>query len=404
MSEYVTRAELEERFGAIGKATTRLGEIADEMERSKRTPSKAHLIGAGSPAWSGAFGSDAYRPGEFIAAVLDMAGNDPDAYREAKAALEDMSGRRQDVPVWSKATLGLTDATGGWIIPNAAVDEIVKPAMAKNIYRGLCTVRPGVTTSTVDIPFRSAAPARAQVVAWGTTKENVNLAYNGYSATLYTLARIHDMSSGFVRHSAGAAEQDAISELAHAFALGEAYYIREGTGSSEPYGIVPALTNGPATFRTTHTAAAATVAGSVAAAIAKAGAALLGRGRIPEAAVMSASGMAEMLTNGADTAGFFLSGISGPQSVPGLKPGTLVSPWGIPVLVDPDLASDDLIVAEWSAFRIYLGENYRVDVSSVAGSRWDDNLTGYRGEEEFGFDARPAAYAGAAQYVTDILA
>jgi hypothetical protein len=32
---------------------------------------------------------------------------------------------------------------------------------------------------------------------------------------------------------------------------------------------------------------------------AKAGAALLGRGRRPEAAVMSASGFAEMLTNGA---------------------------------------------------------------------------------------------------------
>ena len=145
------------------------------------------------------------------------------------------------------------------------------------------------------------------------------------------------------------------------------------------------------------------LAGSAVAAIAKASGALLGRSRFPTAAVMSASGFTEMINNGADTAGFFLSGISGPLSLPGFRPGTLVSPWGVPVVVDPDLATDDLIVADWKAFKGYFGEGYRIDSSSQAGTRWDTTLTGFRGEEEMGFDARPAGYAGAARYVTDIL-
>jgi HK97 family phage major capsid protein len=382
--------------------------VNQTLDKLQRTQSKAHLIGSpggNSVRPDGTFvGGPTAESGAFLTAILDMAGNDPDAWRSAKATLEEISGARQEVPSYSKATLGTTDALGGWIVPNAQVDDIIKPsAERKNPYRNLMTWRSGIRGAAVDAPFRSATVSRAVIAAAGATKENRDLAYHGYAVTMYTLAAIYDLGNQFIRQSQGAAEQDVLSELAHAFALGEAHYIREGTGSSEPMGVIPALTNGPSEFRTTHTAAAATVAGAVASAIAKAGAALLGRGRTPEAAVMSASGFAEMLTNGADTAGFFLSGIAGPQSVPGLRPGTLVSPWGVPVFVDPNFASDDLVVAEWSAFKVYTGQSYRVDTSSEAGERFDKNLTGFRGEEELGFDARPAVYAGAAQLVTDIL-
>ena len=66
-------------------------------------------------------------------------------------------------------------------------------------------------------------------------------------------------------------------------------------------------------------------------------------------------------------------------------------------------ASDDLIVGEWSALAMYLGQERRIDSSDQAGTRGDYNLTGFRGEEEMGLDARPAAYAGAFQYVADVL-
>jgi hypothetical protein len=50
---------------------------------------------------------------------------------------------------------------------------------------------------------------------------------------------------------------------------------------------------------------------------------------------------------------------------------------------------DNLVVADWKKFKLYFGESYRVDSSDTAGTRWDTNLTGFRGEEEMGFDARP---------------
>jgi hypothetical protein len=38
---------------------------------------------------------------------------------------------------------------------------------------------------------------------------------------------------------------------------------------------------------------------------------------------------------------------------------------------------------------IVIGQEYRVDVSSEEGTRVDQNITGFRAEEEFGFNAEP---------------
>lgn len=370
---------------------------------ASRSHSKAGLIGAGH----GAYADPTYQAGAFLGAMLEMRSGDPEAFVSAKATLTEIS--RYEA-AWGKATLGTSDATGGWIIPNAIVDDLIKPASAANIYRAICTTVPGVTAAAVDIPLRLAAPARAVVAAFGATKENVDLVYNGYTATMYTLARIHDIGNQFLRQSQGAAETDVMQELASAFALGESYYVREGSGSSEPFGYTSALTNGPATFRTTFTPSSTTLAGSIARAIADAGGALAGRSVRPDGAVLSAVQYWLMLSQGTDNAGFFFNPAGGPTAINGVGAGVLISPFGIPVY--PDAAADqqgtaavtdNLIVGAWKKFKIYFGQSYRVDSSSVAGTRWDANVTGFRGEEEMGFDARPAVYAGHFQLITDVV-
>ena len=225
---------------------------------------------------------------------------------------------------------------------------------------------PGVTAFAVDIPFRSAVRARAAIAAFGATKDNLDLAYNGYTATMYTLARIYDIGNQFLRQSRGAAEQDVMSELAAAFAQGESYYIREGTGSSQPFGYTSALTNGPAAFRTTFTPSATTLAGSIATSIATAAGALAGRGvgaRGGQAlsAVLSASSYWTMLAQGTDSAGFFFNPAQGPTAI-NAPAGVLVSPFGIPVYPDADAdlegtaaVIDNLVVAEWKRFKVYYG-------------------------------------------------
>ena len=424
--EQVAQAEILSGLQATAQNAQRDADLQAAIDMAKeakayagdfRNPSKAHLIAGGGPVQV-----PGYQKGEFLYAVHEARGRDADRQAEGKSILTSLQAKGKTTTdrkafgyeeAWGKSTLGATDATGGWIIPNAIVDEFIKPATVDNIYRTICTTVSGVTAFAVDIPFRSAARTRAAIAAFGATKENLDLAYNGYTATMYTLARIYDIGNQFLRQSRGAAEQDVLQELAAAFAQGEAFYIREGTGSSQPFGYTSALTNGPAAFRTTFSPVGTTLAGSISAGLATAAGAVNARG-VPAqnlSAVLSASAYWTMLSQGTDTAGFwFASTRTGTGSPEGIRPGTLISPFGIPVYPDADAdvegtaaVIDNLVVGDWKKFKVYFGESYRVDSSDQAGTRWDTNLTGFRGEEEMGFDARPAVYAGYFQMITDII-
>ena len=67
------------------------------------------------------------------------------------------------------------------------------------------------------------------------------------------------------------------------------------------------------------------------------------------------------------------------------------------------MPTDNLVVGEYSAAMFFRGQGYRVDVSDQAGDRWDKNLTGFRGEEEIAFDARPAVYTGHFQRIVNVM-
>jgi HK97 family phage major capsid protein len=300
-----------------------------------------------------------------------------------------------------KATLGLTGPTGGFILVPSVVDQIEKPRAKANFLRGLVTVR-NVPSAAVDIPYRVGLPAAAPIAVPGELKDNVNLTYTSYTASLYTIARIYDLSTRFVRTSAGAAQADALSELATAIGLGEKALMLSGSGTAEPYGLLTALTASGA-FTSTFTAAA-TVAGSVVAAIGTCLGALAGRSVTTGlSAIMSTTSWAKMLVQGTDAAGFFLSGISGAQSLPGVALGQLVSPFGIPVYADPTISEDRVIVGDFSSLKLYIGSDFRVETSDSAGERWDRNLLGVRGEEDFAFDARAAVAVGNFQQVVDLV-
>lgn len=394
----------------LEQTTSRLTELEAQFS-GLRSASKAKLLG------SPTFGNREYQAGAFISAIHAMdptaKGWSPDRHSQAKASLEALSRFEEPGMVWGasyggskevlgqtngKATLGTSDATGGWVVPNALVDEIVKPAVQSDPYRNLCTIREGVTAFQIDLPWRGAAPARMVVAARGATKENVDLAYNGYTVTMYTLARIHDIANQFLKTSAGAAERDVLEELASAATQGERYYIMEGSGSSEPYGIATALTNSAYTDEITHTPAA-TLAGSIAAAI-NIGAENLGtRSRVPNAAVMHPSVYWLALRQGDNAAGFYF-----PQAFDGSDPfSNPVRVWGIPLIYDANLAgTDDLIVGDFKSVKVFFGDSFRIDSSSVAGTRWDENETGFRGEFEMGLDARPAVYSGNFTRSTDV--
>jgi len=364
------------------------------LKASTRAPSKASLVGPGNAPLDG------YVPGSFISAVVGTHSRDPQEYSAAKATLEKLGSWYMEKPAESKATLGLTDSTGGFIIPNNLVAALEKPKVQRNLARELVTVVNGLTGTGVDMPYRGTAPARATVIAPGSTKENLDLTYANYTATLYTIARIYDLSTRFVRTSAGAAEADVLSELERAFALGEAYYIYSGAGTTEPTGILTALAAAAPTFDATFTGAT-TLVGSVVAGVAAAASKLATVNQEPTAAVMNAADYWTMFTQGDNAAGFYAGGAY--RGGLDITPDGQARIWGVPVYPDNNITSDTLLMGNFKAAKLFVGLGYRVDTSTEAGTRWDLNLIGFRAEEDIAFDARTAVATGAFVRVTNLV-
>ena len=319
----------------------------------------------------------------------------------------------------AKATLGATAATGGYVLPNNLVDSVIKPNVQEAFYSKLCTLRSGVAVRGVDQPYRSDTTTRAQMQNWGATKENRNEAYGAYTATLGTMALIYDVGKQYLRFSAGSAEEDVMNELARAHGLGENYEViaGPGTGSSTPgvndpcYGVYPALVAGIATFQTTgFTAANGTILGSAGKGFSLMLKALAKRARRATAIVIDAGPYWDLLGQGTDTAGFFVPAVESATTISGFQrtpDGTLM--WhGVPIFSDANLdantgVSGTAIAGQWDMLKLYRGVEFRIDTSDQSGTRWDQNLVGYRGEQEFGINAGSAVAVGAFQYLTGLV-
>ena len=348
-----------------------------------RTASKAHLIGTG-------FDPQAYNSthGEWITAIVNASSRDAELQAQGKAVLAELGSDYRDAS--GKATLGTTDAGGGYVVPNNQVAQLVEVATAANPLRRILNTVSGVTGDATDIPF-VGAPERAVVVARGETKPNYNAVLGNYTATLYTLARIYDVANQLLRHSAGAAEQMVRSQGGRSIGLGEMYYILNGSGTNEPKGLLTSIAAGPAGFTSAHTASDSTVAGSVRAAISKMVQALALRNYEATAVLINSGDAAHAFVQGADTAGFWVDENGGNRIL------------GLPIVTTTAIPSKTAIVGDFKAATLFVGDQFRVDVSTEAGDRWDKNLTGFRFEEEIGFNADPPVLAGAFQAVTTLI-
>ena len=429
-----------DRDAAARKAE--IQEAVREAMHSSRTPSIAASLAAGAasaqPGGSrfiqpgGGFAGKAspmlaatfrdYQPGEVLHAIMGFKGQlsdggiDIEQLNASKAALQELGMIFMGVPEASKATLGTTGATGGYVLPNNLVDTVVKPATQRAVLQNLVTVINGVSVRGVDQPYRLGAPTRMTFQDWGATKENVNETYGSYSANLGTIARVMDIAKQYARFSAGAAEADVMDELTKAAILAENYYMvagagTGGTGTGDPtVGVYTSLNATPAFlgYKGAKTGAASnsTVAGSAASAFAELFGILAGRNREATAVLVDSTTYWTMIAQGSDAAGFWVSPTGGPTGFTRTESGGLAF-WGVPIFYDTNLGTNATtkiaIAAEWNAFKLYRGMEFRIDSSDVAGDRWDKNLIGFRGEEEIGFNAETPVHVGAAQLMTAVI-
>lgn len=369
-----------------------------------RTASKAALQGGGRSVEGG------YEPGSYLTAIFQSRCQDYSEQQAGKAALAAM-GARQYQPLSNgvlevgddgsgKATVGTSGATGLYIAPNAMVARLVTIATAINPMRGLLNVIDNVATPSIAIPLESAAATRAVVAAWGTLKANEDLTFLQYSATFYTLAKISDVANQLLRYSAGAAEQDVTQRLGKSIALGEAYYIIQGAGTTEPTGIITAL-NTSGAYNTADIAGYATPGAAVYGGIAKAIGALENRNRQVDGAIMNPGDFWTYLAlEGSAIRPYFNSYTAG-QPLP-TSDNRLSPLFGVPIVRNSNCPAGTAILGEFKSATLYTGMGYRVDTSDQAGTRWDYNLTGFRAEEEIAFNATPYVLAGMFQQITTV--
>lgn len=385
INEWQTR---ENERTAAARLDALFTEHGDLMSRL-RTPSKAVVIGSGNLTGTGT-------PKRSILYAIAMSrSRDFDEQTEGKALLREYETHYEEAP--GKATLGDSNAAGGFIVPNAVVQTLIEQSTVPQTIVDLFTVINGVQGNSLQIPFENSAVTRATIAAVGATKNNADFIVGAYTATLYTLARIFDVSNQLLRQSGGAAEQLVRSRLARAFGLGKDYYALNGSGTAEPFGLLTAIgTSGPyvSTFSSPSNT---TVAGSLIAAVITATGALENRGANGDGVVLNTADYYLGRIQGADAAGFWIDPFATAPDVGADGAGPLGLRWRH----TPTMPTDNLVVGEYRAGLWIQGDSYRVDVSSEAGTRWDTNLTGFRAEQEIGADFRPPVYSGRFQRIVN---
>jgi HK97 family phage major capsid protein len=325
-----------------------------------------------------------YNENNFLKALVERRHGDQDAYE------------------FVKAVLGTSDAPGQAIVPNNFVASLVEALALNNPYRSVFEVVDGVAGSAVDIPYEiNAVTAALLQGAYGSNKDVRDFSLAQATATLYTIAQIADIGNQLLRQSNGAAERMARRRLAASIGTLEATYITNGSGSSQPLGFFPAIAayGNVAAFKTTLSSEPRL------AAMARGIAAMESRGvqRANLVFAMSPTDYWETASEGLGTSyagGWAVDPAGGAAANP-----PITSAWGVRLISDPNWPSAKAgtgLLIDSSEVQIFTGQTYRIDVSSEGGNRFDQNVTGFRAEEEFGFNAEPYVRTGRVQEVIGI--
>jgi HK97 family phage major capsid protein len=372
----------EKRANDVDRQLKELDERVKAFTRTSAQGKAAAILAGVNPAMGPALKSvGRYDETNFLSALVNRRAGDTDA---------------QD---FVKSVLGTSVATGLAVVPNNFVSGLVEQIAGNNIYRGLFNVNSGVTGAGVDIPYEITGITAALLQgAYGSNKDVRDFSFGRATATLYTIAQIADVGNQLLRQSNGGAEAAARRRLGKSIGILEATYITNGSGSSQPLGFFQAFLayGDPAAFKTTLSSEPRL------AAIGRGIAALETRG-IPRdnlVIVMSPTDYWETAVEGLGTSyagGWAVDPAGGAAANP-----PITSSWGVPLKSDPNWPSANVgtaLIIETSDVEIFTGQEYRIDVSSEAGTRFDQNITGFRAEEEFAFNAEPYVRTGRVQKV-----
>jgi HK97 family phage major capsid protein len=330
------------------------------------------------------------------AAILAGADYDSSGATKAYSFLQAVADARRgdsEANNFVKAELGTSVATGLAVVPNSFVSGLVAQVAAISPWRNLIPFTASAAGVGVDIPYEITGISAALLQgAYGSNKDIRDFSFARATATLYTIAQIADVGNQLLRQSAGAAEASVRGRLAKSFAVTEDQFIVSGTGSSQPLGILPALLafGDVAAFKTTLTSEPRL------ATIGRALGALEGRGQVANAVILNPATYWTMAVEGLGTSyagGWAADPVGAASGAP--QPAA----WGVPIYRSAALPAGTGLAGDFSTMAVYTGGPMTIDVSGEAGSRWDSDLTGFRAEIEFGYNAEPYVRTGQIQKI-----
>lgn len=286
-----------------------------------------------------------------------------------------------------KALLGSTSANGAAIAPANAVASIQDYAGRANPWRSLITYRTVNAGFGVDIPYVTDVHQNALLQgAFGSNKDNRDVHFATESATLFTIAQIVDVSNQLLEASAGAAEAIVLERIGTALGMAEGAFITNGTGSGQPLGILQAIMDYGDIAATKYTLNSESRAAALANGMAK----LEAYNRKADAVVVNPTTYYAIITEtlgSSGSGGWAVSPAEGPT-------GQITTIWGVPLVRDSAVPVGTALVGNFRRFEAYVTGNVTIDVTREAGNRWDQNVSGWRGELGFAFSAEPFVRTG----------
>jgi HK97 family phage major capsid protein/HK97 family phage prohead protease len=400
--EKAAEVEAAARIEAETKAAQQ--EAETKAAEAKRV---SELVDAKLAAWRG--GRKMVFPTDTTASAGTKAGGDESMihllYRKANG---DTEAREKLVEMSEKAAaeygikaLGSGSGSAGFLVPPVYWQQgIAEFRLAAAKVRQLCTVIPGIATNLVYIP-RETGIASVGWTAESATKVSTDQTFGQIAVNIFTLAGISKVSRQLLEDSSPAVDMIVRKDLGRLLGQAEDIAFLAGTGSGMPTGIL----------NTSNVLGGDLGSQSVADALAGAITAIQANYFGDPEAILIHPIHLNLLRTAKDTVGRYIfeptffaaaspanrafqdnpGGLGGGYSSMPSQGGPQGTVWGLPVYADANLdttsGEGNMIVGAFSECYVLERTGVTLDVSSEAGTSFEQNQTWFRGEERLGFTA-----------------
>ena len=294
-----------------------------------------------------------------------------------------------------KAIGGGTSAGGGYLVVPQFLQDLVALRRASAPMRDFLTVIPGVKSNLVYVPQQTGV----ELVAWtaeNAVKTSTDETFGQIATNIFTLAGIAKVSNHLLEDSSPAVDAIVKTSLGRGLAIEEDRAFINGSGTGQPTGI---LNTSGITATAVSAGTAAAIFDDILSAIGRVQASYFGQ---PDAILMAPRTWTKLLSakdanlrylSTSSLIGAQMTTLPGVSNPTGAGTGGTTTFMGIPVVIDANMpinqsgALSSIIVGAFKEAWVLERDGIRMDMSSEAGTSFEQNQTWFRGEERVGFTA-----------------